>query len=578
MEFVMKVSGRVFLVVVLLCVFAGVVPSWAQFETRATSPFPEGGFSIATGDFNHDGKLDVVMITDNGFSVALGNGDGTFGKAVTYSTKLSYSLAIADFNGDGNLDVVTADEDSSPSTVSVYLGNGDGTFHTTPIISNTTSYNEFIVACDFNGDGKTDIVVIENPHISVLLGNGDGTFGPPSDNDSMVGAKWLAVADFDNDHKLDVLVTAQFGTTYSIGILLGNGDGTLQDVILQPTDFVPATVAVGDLNHDGKMDAVLAYDLGGIGVFLGNGDGTLRPAVNYNTTGISGEEVVVGDLNHDGRLDVAIDVASTIESGMDVLWGNGDGTLQDAQYFGAGKTGLVAVGDVNGDRLPDFIMGSSAFGAVTMLNTGVVSFSPTTPLTFLTQLINTKSPAQTVTLTNSGKSRLSISSIKVSGPFKASNTCGSSLAPGAKCTISALFQPTTTGSLGGLITLTDGASSKPQYIELLGAGTSIKFSPGSLSFGAQKVGSQSQPQVVTATNIGATTVQVKSLTIGGPDNNDFSMTDSCTGQMLQPGGSCTATIIFSPTETGTRSGVVNFIQKNQPAADPQPLSLTGTGD
>jgi hypothetical protein len=553
-------------------------PAWGQFETRATSPFPEGTYSIATGDFNHDGKLDVVETTGAGFSVALGNGDGTFQKATTYSTQISYYSAVADFNGDGNLDIVTADDNLNPSTVSVYLGNGDGTFKTTPIVSNTTSFNAFIAVGDFNGDGKPDIVVIDPPYISVLLGNGDGTFGPPSDNSSFQGAKWLAVADFNNDHKADVLATGQFGSSYTIGVLLGNGDGTLQNSITVPLQYVPSTVAAGDLNRDGNIDAVLSDDLGGIAVFLGNGNGTLQPPVYYNTTGVSGQAVVVDDLNLDGRLDVAIGVGSATESGVDVFWGNGDGTLQQAQYFAAGNTGLVAVGDFNGDRLPDFVMGTFFYGVVTILNTGVASFSPTSPLTFPTRVINTRSSAQTVTLTNSGKSRLSISSIKVSGQFKESSTCGDSLAAGSKCTISTWFQPTTTGSQAGLITLIDSASSKPQFIELLGAGTAIKLSPGSLNFGTQKVGSKSKSQTVTATNVGSAAVEFSNVLITGEEGEDFSQTNTCLTEALQAGASCTATVIFSPTTTGPRSASLTFPLKNQHPASPQPVTLTGVGD
>ena len=134
----------------ILCILAALfcfrvisTPAWTQFETRAYNAFAEGAYSITTGDFNHDGKLDVVMMVINGFAVALGNGDGAFQKPVTYATKLSRSLAVADFNNDGNLDIVSADGDT-PGTVSVYLGNGDGTFKT-PLVSRTTNPNASVV-------------------------------------------------------------------------------------------------------------------------------------------------------------------------------------------------------------------------------------------------------------------------------------------------------------------------------------------------------------------------------------------------------------------------------------------------
>jgi hypothetical protein len=555
-------------------VVATVTPALAQFETRTMDPTDPyyGAFSIATGDFNHDGKLDVAIINDNGFSVMLGNGDGTFRKAVFYSTQLAYSLAVGDFNNDGNLDIVVANENSSPSTVSVYLGNGDGTFKA-PIDSNTTQPNQFVVVGDFNGDHKLDIAVIDSPYISVLLGNGDGTFQPPIDNDSFRIPQWLAVGDFNNDHRLDVITTGSYGASYDIGVLLGNGNGTLQNSITTPLEYVPGTITVGDLNGDGNLDAVLGYDLAGIAVFLGNGDGTFQPAANYDTTGLGGGYLVVSDLNLNGKLDVMVPSGPP---GVDVFWGNGDGTLQAAEGFASGASGIPAVGDLNGDHLPDILLASELF-TTTMLNTGVVSFSPTTaPLAFPVQLINTSSPQQTVTLTNDGPSALSITSVKVSGQFQMSTTCGSTLPAGANCSISSQFRPKAVGAFAGVVTIIDSASSNPQFVDLTGSATALKVSPASLNFGSQKVGTKSTPKKVTATNAGSAAILISSVTIGGTDRGDFSETDDCAGRTLQPKGSCTATVTFDPAKTGARSAGLYF---NLPtgSVSPAPSVLTGNG-
>jgi hypothetical protein len=561
----------------LLCFSTAASPAWAQFETRSTTKFPQGADCIAVGDFNNDGNLDVVMTTDNGFTVALGNGDGTFQKPVTTRTELSYSLAVADFNNDGNLDIVVANDNLNPSTVSVYLGNGDGTFKP-PINSNTTSYNEFIAVGDFNNDGKMDIVVIENPYISVLLGNGDGTFQPPSDNDSFVGAQWLAVADFNNDHNLDVVVTGSFGATYSIGVLLGNGNGTLQNSITQDIEYVPATVAAGDLNGDGKIDAVLGYDLGGIAVFLGNGDGTLQPPVNYNTTGLGDGGVLVRDLSLDGRLDVAVSSSKDGAAGLDVLWGNGDGTLQAAEFFGSTASEPAAVGDLNGDGLPDFAIGNANYGVTAMLNTGAVGFSPSTaPLAFPAQLIDATSAKQTLNLTNNGTARLSIASMKISGEFQMSTTCGKSLASGASCAISAVFKPKSAGDFSGLITIVDSASSKPQFVELAGSATVVKVSPTDLRFGAQRVGTVSSPQIITATNVGTAAITFFDVGLGQTAEKNYLATQDCTGQSIQPGASCTATVWFEPTKTGAANGQLFFTLPTG-SVSPVPVNLSGTGD
>jgi hypothetical protein len=128
--------------------------------------------------------------------------------------------------------------------------------------------------------------------------------------------------------------------------------------------------------------------------------------------------------------------------------------------------------DFNGDHMPDIAV-TDTLGSqqIVLLNTGVVSFSPTTPLNFKKQKHGTTSSPQTVTLTNTGKTELKISSMKASAQFGVTSTCGSSVAAGGNCTISVTFSPKTQGAKSGAITVNDSASSKPQVIELSGTGT-----------------------------------------------------------------------------------------------------------
>jgi hypothetical protein len=133
-------------------------------------------YSVAVGDFNGDGKLDLAVANGVGVSVLLGNGDGAFQPAVTYAAgTYTESIAVGDFNGDGKLDLVVTNNLSSGGTVSVLLGNGDGTFQA-PRTYGVGASPYGVAVGDFNGDGKLDLAVTNSGSsgsVSVRLGNGE---------------------------------------------------------------------------------------------------------------------------------------------------------------------------------------------------------------------------------------------------------------------------------------------------------------------------------------------------------------------------------------------------------------------
>jgi hypothetical protein len=262
---------------------------------------PENVLAI---DLNRDSKLDIVTVNAEGqISVFLGMGDGTFQPRRDYPTNQgSSSITSGDFNGDGKLDLATAN--TSGGDISILLDKDDGAFQTALSVEYGTRCNPMNVASgDFNKDGKADLAVMNgcSRAVSVLIGKGDGNFQWKADY--WVGGYALAVSDSDEDGNLDLVATNESDGT--VGILAGNGDGTFQEKKDYLVGHGPAELAVTDLNGDGHFDIATANHLGNsVSVLLGNGDGSFQGQQEF-PVGTEPRSLAVGDFNGDGKPDLA---------------------------------------------------------------------------------------------------------------------------------------------------------------------------------------------------------------------------------------------------------------------------------
>ncbi len=384
-------------------------PSTSSAIPQIVQSVPAFGFNIvrptpmsinfiddaAVDDFNGDGLPDIVTGTANneGFdnlAVYLNNGNGTFQPPVFSGSASPLSIATGDFNGDGKTDV--AMQAAASSTISVRFGNGDGSF------GPATSYpvgGSSLVAADLNGDGYPDLVVWQNStfNVAVLINKGDGTFYAATEY--TVPGYFLgyvsAIGDVNGDGKLDLVTGAASTSGYQISVLPGNGDGTFAAPVSTPVvlngDGSPVVAALGDLNGDGKLDIVMANDVGPVSVALGNGDGTFGSITQYPIndpynagSAYQGAEIAtpvgiaIVDVNGDGRADVAAVYSWAFTGYLQLFLGNGDGTLQSAAVYLYDSPSSLAFSDLNGDGRVDFVSATSETDSVDILEGAVGPF------------------------------------------------------------------------------------------------------------------------------------------------------------------------------------------------------------
>ena len=312
---------------------------------------------------------------------------------------IPFAVAVADVNKDNQPDILVANWCTSYShdthsscvgdgLVGVLLNNGDETFQAAVPYDSGGYFAVSIAVADLNADGEPDIIVANctdfnncsnTGSVDVLLGNGDGTFQKATPYSAGYQALGVTVADVNGDGKPDLLIAdcsdascVEDSSDSSVGVMLGNGDGSFQPIVYYASGgYFSRSVAVADVNGDGKLDLIVTNDCadttcatdGTLGVLLGSGDGTFQTAIAYDSGGRGGSySVQVADVNLDGKPDlmVANSCGSTCstDGAAGVLIGNGDGTFKSVIAYdsGAAYAESLAVADVNGDGKPDLVV------------------------------------------------------------------------------------------------------------------------------------------------------------------------------------------------------------------------------
>jgi len=577
-----------------------------------------GANAAATASLRGTGQpVDVVVTnwcsdincTGGSVAVLLGNGNGTISMTpVAYSSGglFADSVAIADVNGDGKLDLVVANcgssnqsncvSTSNSGNVAVLLGNGDGSFQPAVTYSLGASGATSVAVADLNNDGFPDLIVGTGSNtaglVGVLIGNGNGTFQTvqtyPSGGLSPAA---VAVADLGNG-KFDVVVGNTWAdsteTSSNVGVLIGNGDGTFQTAVAYPTGgFFPDSIAIADVNGDGKPDMVVANSsvtsssgsLGNVGVLLGNGNGAFGTTAAYLSGGYGAASVAVADVNGDGLPDIVVancsgtsgDCTFPINGNVGVLVGNGDGTFGIATTFGAGGDTPfgIAVGDLNGDGKPDIVAANCVSGNCGAGNgeLGVLLNSTLTPTA--TALVSSANPSiigQSVTFTATvtdlpgfdkgvptGTVTFFNGTTAIGSPVPLNGTGGAAITTSALAVGTASITATYSGDTNFA---TSTSSALPQVVQLGQTATALTSSPNPSNVG----------QTVTLT--AAVTVQSGTGTPTGTVSFFNGTTQIGSAVPLSGGGAAITTSTLAAgtaSLTATYSGDTNFATSTSPA-------------
>jgi hypothetical protein len=327
--------------------------------------------SIATADFNRDGRLDLATADQGSNSVSLYVGLASGGVVLTGQQNargIPAGLATADMDGDSVSDIVVASRDQNLVTVLLAGLTVTDTSYATGIQPSA------VATGNLNLDSHPDVVVTNegSATVSVFLGSPRGRLLPRTDYPTGLAPSAVAIGNLNGDGAGDMVVANRGSNTVSV--FLGGPGGTFGPGSQLPVGNAPAGVAIQDVSGDGFADIVVANSGDNtVSVLLGHGDGTFSPATTF-PTGLAPRAVAIGDLNSDGKPDLA--VADEGAASVSVLLGDGTGGFGAKTDFptGANPSSLV-IGDLTGDGKPDLAVANRSYALPYICNGGVVNDS-----------------------------------------------------------------------------------------------------------------------------------------------------------------------------------------------------------
>jgi hypothetical protein len=324
--------------------------------------------NIVAADVNRDGRSDLLIPSGRSLNVLLSE-DERFRAAQESPIRLpdpAGEIAVGDVNGDDKPDIAVASHDSY--NVTVLLGDGSGRFEPargSPFVSKRGEHphTHGLGLGDFNNDAKLDIVTANNDDddLSIMLGDGKGAFAPAPRSPFPCGRSPypIAVADTDGDGNLDVLVPNSVPPDAGIKtltMLRGSGKGDLSPAPISPLKIAGRAfyAATGDLNSDGKPDAVVTHnEEDSATVLMNDGRGGFTPARGSPLKlGENAWGAAIADMDRDGKADIVVAAKDAVR----VFLGDGQGTFRPAPgspFFTGKGTWRLAVGDFNADSKPD---------------------------------------------------------------------------------------------------------------------------------------------------------------------------------------------------------------------------------